>query len=227
MDKQTKKIMRQIKRRKQPTVKNTEPIRAQSTDPDKRSKLNGYIQVFVASLFLIVSVFLIQSSHASLSVPKQWLNRQMTEAFPFATVHLWYTETVGLPFSISDQKNIEHDSLAVSLPVSTYQNKGLIASGEGLIIETNDRDLDIYSVKAGTVLFVGKQTPFEQTVIIQHADRSQTTYGLLDEVDVLPFQFVEAGEKIAKVDATINRLYLSMQKEDQFLDPTEVIDVWK
>ena len=183
-------------------------------------------QVIASGLIFLLTIIILHFPLAS-NRSKGWLTSHLNEDFPFATVNVWYEEQFGQPFGFFvDQSTIPVTNQQV-LPVNGTINESIDLNGQGVMIEV-DRKPDVYAIDRGTVLFAGKTQETNQTVVIQHPDRTKSTYGFLDEIDVRPYQFVEASQKVGaasdQLEAGAN-VYFSLQKGNQFIDPFEVITV--
>jgi murein DD-endopeptidase MepM/ murein hydrolase activator NlpD len=83
------------------------------------------------------------------------------------------------------------------------QNKIVFASGVDLAATPGT---PVYAVAEGTVAFVGKQNPWGNMVVINHARGRQTRYGYLGSLALKVGQQVQRGQRIATVgtSATIS-----------------------
>src|SRR5690625_6502786 len=63
------------------------------------------------------------------------------------------------------------------------------------MIEASDQP-EVYAIDQGTVLFAGNDRKTNKTVVIQHPDRTKSTYGFLAEINVRPYQFIQANQEI-------------------------------
>lgn len=89
------------------------------------------------------------------------------------------------------------------------------------------RESEVRAVDKGIVIFAGNTKETERTVMIQHADRSVTTYGKLSNVHVHLFQTVHANEVIGRIDPkeTEETLFFSIEQKNGYIDPVKVINV--
>ena len=63
------------------------------------------------------------------------------------------------------------------------------------------------------------------TVTVKHSGGYRSTYGFLEPEDWQTGDWVKAGEVlgIAEKAGEVSRLYFALMKDQQFIDPTEVI----
>ncbi|SEO35960.1 stage IV sporulation protein FA [Amphibacillus marinus] len=182
-------------------------------------------QLVMASVFFFVSMMILQTSSPVFTNTKHWLFNQLREDFPFATVNAWYQEQFGVPFGLF----IDSDTVPVykemALPVSGVISEDFQVNGQGIVIQVQDEP-EVYTIEQGTVIFAGNDRKTAKTVIIQHPDRSKSIYGHLSDIKVTPYQFVYANQLIAEVSSEDQAmLFFSMQKNNQFIDPAEVVPV--
>ncbi|MCZ0702394.1 stage IV sporulation protein FA [Natronobacillus azotifigens] len=191
-------------------------------------KVPSFILKSILAGVLFFSVAITMQWDANwLTKPKEWTTTALTEDFPFATVNLWYQEQFGAPFgflsSPADVANMDERSV----PVNGVISQPFHANGKGVWIATEDQS-DVYAVEQGTVLFAGNDRETNKTVIIQHPDRSKTIYGNLSEINVNPYQFVQANQVIATFEPTEDNyggVYFAIQKKNEYIDPVQVIQV--
>nr|WP_231563662.1 M23 family metallopeptidase [Anoxybacillus sp. KU2-6(11)] len=81
------------------------------------------------------------------------------------------------------------------------------------------------AVEEGIVVFAGVKEPYGKTVIVQHADGSETWYGKLSAISVKLYDFIEAGKEVGKAEENDQKriFYFAIKKGDHFIDPVQVI----
>ena len=96
------------------------------------------------------------------------------------------------------------------------------------MIET-EKGAPIEAMNEGNVMFAGVKEDTGKTVIIQHADQTETTYGNLDEIKVSLYEFIKTETVVGTAsestgeDKTKGRYYFAIKKGDDFIDPIQVI----
>lgn len=85
----------------------------------------------------------------------------------------------------------------------------------------------VYSVETGRVMFAGEMRQTGKTVIVQHAGGIRTIYGYLAATDLRENDWIEGGAVIGTAaeapDGKNGLVYFSVQKDDQFLNPAELM----
>lgn len=185
---------------------------------------------FLSLLLFAGTAFLMQTNGDLFTVPKKWTNQAMTEEFPFARVHQWYQESFGSPMVFSRDKEDTSEATAeqdvLALPVNGSVSESFETNGSGIKI-TPEEATEVTALRDGMVVFAGKDKNTDNTVVVQHADGSETTYGYLDDLDVHVYQFIGTGEELGEFKPTDSKetMFFSIEKDDQYMDPVEVIKV--
>ena len=187
-----------------------------------------------AVLFLVIAI-MFRENTATFAPAKDFVMKTMEQDFKFATVSKWYEDQFGKPLALlpfseegkEDGKNVvEKDQ---DIPVfSGKVLENFEKNGQGIMIETT-KGATVEAMKEGNVMFAGVKEDTGKTVIIQHADQTQSTYGNLDDIKVSLYEFIEtetvvgtASESTSE-DKTKGRYYFSIKKGDDFIDPIQVI----
>ena len=99
-------------------------------------------------------------------------------------------------------------------------------NGEGIIVETS-KGSKVAAINEGRVMFAGMKEGIGKTIIIQHADKSESWYGQLASFDVALYDPVKKGAQIGEVTASENgatgTFYLAIKEKGVFVDPKQVI----
>ena len=172
---------------------------------------------------------------ATFAPARDFVMKTMDQDFKFATVSKWYEDQFGkplalLPFTEDDKqsgKNIvekDHDVPVFSGKVLENFEK----NGQGIMIETV-KGAPVEAMNEGNVVFAGVKEGTGKTVIIQHPDQTQTTYGNLDEIKVSLYEFIATETVVGTAsestgeDKTKGTYYFAIKKGDDFIDPIQVI----
>jgi len=204
-------------------------FQANSSEDKQKSVLMGHFLlkgILSIILFFVVAIVL-QSNIELLEKPKKWTSHVMSEEFPFARAHQWYQETFGTPLAFSPQ-NIQTtgETEEDALPVMGNVTQSFQTNGTGIMI-TPTSPSPVTAWRDGIIIFAGSDKEMKKTVIIQHADRSKTTYGLLSSLDVHLYQYVSKNQRIGTFNPTEDNesVFFSIEKNDEFIDPIQVIKV--
>ncbi|WP_373892931.1 peptidoglycan DD-metalloendopeptidase family protein [Virgibacillus natechei] len=182
----------------------------------------------VLSIMLFFGVALLGQTDATfLQKPKEWTSTALTEEFPFASVNVWYQDTFGSPLALTPQNNqVSGNQNQMGLPVSGDVTETFQVNGTGIMIAP-DETADVAALRDGVVVFAGNDQETNNTVVVQHADGSNSTYGHLSAVDVHLYQFVTSNQRIGGFTPTTGSetVYFAIEQEDDYIDPVQVIEV--
>jgi stage IV sporulation protein FA len=88
-------------------------------------------------------------------------------------------------------------------------------------------DSVVEAMSEGIVRYVGKRDDIGNTIIIQHADGTETWYGQLKKINVSMYDFVNKGKEVGIVENSkkgdAGTFYFAIKKGDKFVDPSQVI----
>ncbi|MGG3842145.1 peptidoglycan DD-metalloendopeptidase family protein [Anoxybacillus kestanbolensis] len=177
--------------------------------------------LLAALLFFAVAI-LFRYDSPKVEGARTFVKQVMEKDFQFATVAQWYEKTFGKPLAFFNVKKQEGTTTTYAFPASARVVETFEHNGQGIVIETNQT---IEAVEEGIVVFAGVKEPYGKTVVIQHADGSETWYGKLSAISVKLYDFVEAGKEIGKAAANDKKgiFYFAVKQGDHFIDPVQVI----
>ncbi|HAQ08592.1 MAG TPA: peptidase M23 [Bacillus bacterium] len=185
-----------------------------------------------ACLVLIVAI-LFRSPSDKAETAQNYIKQTMVQEFQFAAVSDWYENQFGKPLALLPVKNKgEGDSEAVdrhnqyALPASGRILEDFGDNGQRIMIETG-KGAGVEAMNEGLVHFVGIKDGFGKTVIVQHADKSETWYGNLDGIEVTLYEYISKGSKVGTAmdseDGAKGSFYFAIKKGDDFINPVQVI----
>jgi stage IV sporulation protein FA len=186
---------------------------------------------FLTSVCLVLVVgILFKNSSPGLDQARHYVQKTMETEFQFASVSKWYEETLGQPLALlpmETKKETAPSPLSqYAVPASGRVLETFEKNGQGIMIETGSQS-SVEAMSEGIVTFAGKKEDSGKTVIIQHADGSETWYGQLENIDVNLYDFVDKGKTVGKVlknqDGKTGTFYFAIKKGEQFIDPNQVI----
>jgi stage IV sporulation protein FA len=184
------------------------------------------IQVLLAALLFATVAIGQNTDFALLDKPEQWVTGQLQEDFPFAKATAWYSERFGDPLQVVQPKD-ETQTGELAMPVNGTVTTPFQNNGKGIVL-TTENNSKVKAVREGTVVFAGNNEDTKKTVILQHEDGSKTTYGYLSSIDVHLYEYVQAQSSLGSVtseEGTSAEFYFAIEKDEQYLDPVEVIKV--
>ena len=190
----------------------------------------------LASVLLFLVVAIIYRNHtAKLDPARDFITSQMDKDFKFAVVSNWYEEKFGKPLALLpfiDGKNSDKKTVAenqnFSVPAMGKILENFEKNGQGIMIETS-KGAAVQAINDGLVTFIGVKEGIGNTVIIQHSDKSETWYGNLADVKVKLYEYVDKRSVVGTVstsageDKTKGKYYFAIKKDDNFIDPIQVI----
>lgn len=160
--------------------------------------------------------------------PKQLLYYALNEEFPFATVHDWYVNYLGIPLSLVPQDKVISPVTngQFNTPITGEVVESFSTNGAGIMISPENKSY-VHAMNKGIVIFAGSTSDTDKTIVIQHPNRTETTYGMLSTIDVHLYQLVEANEVIGTKTPTdeSETVFFSIEKENSYIDPAKVIRV--
>lgn len=187
-----------------------------------------FYQLFGAIALFILSFVLVRGEVDLFEKPEQLLRLALEENFPFATVYHLYVEHLGKPLSLVPQTEtaspiVDHSQ---ALPLMGEVVESFSTNGRGIQIMPTSESY-VRSFDKGIVVFAGSRSDTDKTVVIQHADRSETTYGKLSTIDVHLYELVDVNEVIGSLDPeeVEETLYFSIEQTTGYVDPVKVINV--
>ncbi|MDX8359421.1 MULTISPECIES: M23 family metallopeptidase [Bacillaceae] len=187
--------------------------------------------LFSICLVLIVAIMFKNESDTFKS-GRDFVTGTFQQEFQFASVSAWYEDIFGKPIALLPERNIagedktEFSDFEYAVPASGKVLQGFETDGQGIVIETVSKT-EVESMDDGWVSFAGKKEGLGKTVIVQHANKTETWYGNLQSISTEMFKFIEKGEVIGDVmedsDQTKGTYYFAIKKGTEFIDPIQVI----
>ncbi|MBT2754580.1 M23 family metallopeptidase [Mesobacillus foraminis] len=194
-------------------------------------KKEVFLFKILASACLVLIVAILFRSEAEKAQPvKTFVKATMETEFQFAAVSDWYEKQFGKPLALlpvnKAENNTETEGTQYALPASGKILEDFGDNGQKITIETG-KDASVEAMSEGLVRFAGTKEGFGKTIIIQHADKSESWYGNLSGFDVNVYEYIEKGAKVGKAsnasDGEKASFYFAIKKGDDFVDPIGVI----
>ncbi len=232
---------------KMPGVEEKHGLAPFGSQPNQQTSSKGHplfskewlmFRVLAACALFLSAGILFKDATPGLNEARSVVKNTFEQEFQFAAVSNWYNDTFGTPVALLPEKGEEQEeppsggklesSYDYAVPVSGGKvTESFEKNGEGIHLETGGGTA-VEAVKEGIVIFAGQKEEFGNTVIIQHADGTETWetwYGNLEDIDVRLYDFVEAKTKIGKVkqgDSGAGSFYFAMKQDGDFIDPLKV-----
>jgi stage IV sporulation protein FA len=200
-------------------------------------KKEVFLFKILASVCLFLMIAILFRNHSSTFAPaRTWVLKSMDTDFKFAAVSKWYEDKFGkplalLPFTEKDKtgtSSVTKTQQGFAVPASGKILENFEKTGQGIMIETGKGE-SVEAMNGGIVQFAGVKDGLGKTVIIQHADQTESWYGNLDEIKVNLYEYVDKSKVVGTVsastgeDKTKGKYYFAIKKGDSFIDPNQVI----
>lgn len=188
------------------------------------------LQILAAiSLFLLVGI-VFKGDSERFDASKQLVHDTFEKQFQFAAVNEWYKEQLGKPLALLPitEEKVKTQTVdgGFAVPVTGTVTETFAINGKGITLSTGPSSM-VRAMNEGVVIFAGNKEGLGKTVILQHADGSETWYGYLKDIKVGQFDYVEKGTDIGKVknivDGSVGEFYFAIKKGDSFIDPIQVV----
>ncbi|MGC8228633.1 peptidoglycan DD-metalloendopeptidase family protein [Pseudobacillus badius] len=184
-----------------------------------------------AGALVLATAILFRHPSPMLEDGRNWMEKTMEKEFPFSRAAQWYEKAFGepLPFTADGWTEKEQSpgaSPEIALPAAGRIVEDFQTNGQGILVETGPTE-EVKAIKEGTVIFTGEKEGLGKTVILQHADNSESWYGHLSALSVQQYERVKAGNTLAKAEIGKNtsggQFYLAIKRDNVFIDPNEVV----
>jgi len=189
----------------------------------------------LASILLFLGIaILFRNQSAGLESARTFIVKTMETDFKFAVVSNWYEEKFGkplalLPFNEKDNADNKQEAKG-AVPVTGKILENFKKNGQGIMIQTG-KGAPVQAINDGFVTFAGVKDGLGKTIVIQHADETETWYGNLADIKVKLYEYIDNKTIVGTVsdsagdDASKGQYYFAVKKGDAFIDPIKVIRV--
>ncbi len=190
-------------------------------------------KVLASACLVLILAIIFRSPSDKAEMIQAYVKQTMDKEFQFAAVSDWYENQFGKPLVLLPKKNAEKENKQelspgnqYALPASGKILEDFGDNGQRIMIETS-KGAGVEAMDEGLVHFVGMKEGFGKTVIVQHADKSETWYGNLDAIEVNLYEYISKGTKVGTAldspDGMKGSFYFAIKKGDDFVDPVQVI----
>lgn len=179
-----------------------------------------------AVLFLAIAIAF-RSQSPALEPIKNLVVKGFTQDFQFAWASEWYEDKFGKPLALlPEPKEKSEPRQDFSVPALGKILENFEKNGQGIMIET-DKDAPVEAINAGFVTFAGMKEGIGKTVVVQHADKTESWYGNLDAIEVGLYDYIDKQKVIGTVgqgtDDLKGEFYFAIKQGGDFIDPIQVI----
>jgi stage IV sporulation protein FA len=186
-------------------------------------------KTFLSACLVLIAAIAFKHSASPLEPVRSFVKQAMEQEFQFAAVSQWYEKQFGEPLALFPEKKRETKPKKVAsyaVPASGKVLESFEKNGQGIMVETNGVT-PVEAMNEGIVIFAGTKEKIGKTVIIQHADGSESWYGNLGTISVKLYDFVEMGKEVGTAMKNENEakgvFYFAIKQGDHFIDPIQVI----
>ncbi|RDE20194.1 M23 family metallopeptidase [Parageobacillus thermoglucosidasius] len=188
------------------------------------------LKMLLSACLVLITAILFKNPSGSLEPARQFVKETMEKEFQFAAVSQWYEKQFGEPLAFLSTKKENELKTApkqYAVPASGRVLESFQKNGQGVMVETAS-NAKVEAVNEGIVIFAGTKEKLGKTVIIQHADGSESWYGNLGSIAVKLYDFVETGKEVGTAmtsshDQARAVFYFAIKQGDHFIDPIQVI----
>lgn len=195
---------------------------------DGKEIFTGFVMKAILAGILFFSIaILMNANHSILSKPQEIVAQLLRNEFPFAKVNVWYQEVFGSPLTFSPDANFRpQEAQEVVLPVHGDIVETFQVNGKGVKISPGE-EVDVVAHHEGVVVFAGRFPETGKTIVVQHSDGTNSSYGHLSDIHVHMYQYVTANQRIGTFtpSETNDAVYFSLEKDNTYIDPVEVMEV--
>ncbi|AZB43786.1 M23 family metallopeptidase [Bacillus sp. FJAT-42376] len=189
--------------------------------------------VFLLKLFLSATLVLgmavvFKEQSPKLDAIRTAAKASLEHEFQFAAVSSWYQKQFGHPLALFQTDMLSAGKAPLkgeyAVPASGKVTENFKANGQGVLVETDRPTVE--AIDEGVVLEAGEKPDTGLTIVVQHADGSESWYGNLESADVALYDTVVTGKELGTIKVNENKkgtYYFAIKKGDNFIDPIQVI----
>lgn len=210
------------------------PLKEEEPGKPRDSHETWGLQILLSVALVGVAYLLFQTS----LIPAAWKNSArevMTRDFNFSGVADWYEARFGSlptllpslhgPSAVPAAGTTTKEAAVWKLPASWKVVKAFEPQSAKIVLNTGTQDA-VTIGETGWVTYVGEQPGYGTTVIVKLTKGREVWFGNLEKVMVAKDEVLQAGQEVGvarAVNDTSRHLYLGVRKEEQFVNPLDVI----
>jgi stage IV sporulation protein FA len=183
----------------------------------------------LSAVIVLGLAIILKSNSPIASEVRTGLSKVYNSEFQFASIQKWYEDRFGSPIAFLPQLNNKKetvDSVDYGVPATGKVLQSFKTDGQGILIQT-ELNQKVEAIDGGNVIFVGEKDDLGQTVIVQHADGSESWYGKLSSTNVKYMERVDSKKVLGTVtpdeDGSFGTYYFAIKMGEKFIDPKKVI----
>lgn len=201
--------------------------------PPTRRQL--WVKFGVSAVIFALALGTFRFDHPLTLKGRQWITSALTTDYDFTATAAWYeAKFSGLPAILpaswrradpETQKASTVNARQLYSPITGQIIVPYTLSDPMITIETASGEAK--AVDAGRIIAVTTGTDNRVTVVIQHANGLQSTYGGLSATTIKKYDWIKGGEIVGQISAgagnKTGRLQFAMKKDNQWIDPLDVV----
>ncbi|TSB46207.1 M23 family metallopeptidase [Alkalicoccobacillus porphyridii] len=207
-------------------------------EPNQKSKnrVGSFtLRMLFCTVIFLALLIMFQTDQARLEPVKQTVAQSFEQEIQFAAISHWYETNFGRPLTLlprqADKENANNqpdppiELTPYAVPASGTIRENFDQNGKGVLIETGE-GIEVHAATGGFVTDVTEKEDIGTTVILQHYDGTESTYGMLDEITVTIYDHIEAGQELGTVSKSEDDkgiYYFALKKGKEYINPNEVI----
>lgn len=178
----------------------------------KKSIKKAISKLLLSIIIFLIGMILVKQDIKYKSIIKTKLYE---ESLPFQKTKLLYEKYLGNILSV--EKNIKKEIPVFSEKLSFNEESKFY---DGVKLKVTDNYM-VPVLESGVVVFIGEKDKYKNTVIVEQVNGIDTFYGNVNVNNIKLYDYVEKGELLG--ETIDNKLYLSFQKDGEYLDYKEYI----
>ncbi|MFB4210788.1 peptidoglycan DD-metalloendopeptidase family protein [Shouchella sp. JSM 1781072] len=189
------------------------------------------LQLVIAGCLFFAIGIVYDGNHRNLDSVQAVVDQAFEEHFQFAAVSSYFESVFGSPLALLPDQRMQEgsdDVVNYALPASGTIKESFSKDRKGILLETGLGE-DVKAVKGGHVieLYEGEDAS-GQVVELQHQDGTVSVYGMLDDVNVRPYDILSKGAVIGSVveadEEQAGMFYFGLKQDGDYIDPSTVIN---
>jgi len=196
-----------------------------------------FLRLMISAL-IFIGIWGIERYEPDWAFPvRAFVARALTEEMDFGAIEAWYERNIGgapsfIPiFNHNEDKGMKVGATGGFIsPLTGHLANPFALSLKGVEVIPKELTADntmVRSIDTGRVLDVKLDALTGMTVTIQHSNGYKSIYGHLEQALVSKGDWIEGGNPIGNLGSTegetLPTLYFAIKKNDQFIDPADVI----
>jgi stage IV sporulation protein FA len=209
----------------------------QGSGPPRSGTGRLRIHIVISALLFAATWGIFQLDQPWAAASQEQIRSALTRSIDFGKAAAWYEQKFGgTPTLLPAIQSLGGEAQKVTADITKHYFvpvQGKLAAPfdskkMGITISVK-ADSPVFAIDTGRVIFSGVKEETGHTVIIQHADGIQSTYGYLTQPRVTVNDWVKGGETVgnAGVDGKTagGKLFFAVWKGNAYINPADVVTI--